>query len=241
MLLLRSLLFDLLFYTLTPLYLFLGEAVILAKGRPGGLRVYHYLTRGVLWGLKHTVGLTYRIQGQENLEKAQGYPLAIIASRHQSAWDTFIFSILFDDVYMILKKELTKVPILRFYVKRLDFLAVDRSQGLSTIRNLIQKVSSLKSGKIIIFSEGTRSLPGAKGNYQSGTAALYAALNVPVVPVILNSGEFWGRRSWIKKPGEIIIEFLPPIPEGLDRKTFSKVLSNQLDTPLLISKANPLP
>jgi 1-acyl-sn-glycerol-3-phosphate acyltransferase len=83
--------------------------------------------------------------------------------------------------------------------------------------------------QIIIFPEGTRVAPGAHKPYQPGIAALYGQLGVPVVPVALNSGLYWGRKAWMKKPGRILIEYLPPIPPGLDRKTFMAELERHLE------------
>ena len=87
-----------------------------------------------------------------------------------------------------------------------------------------------KGHQPLIFPEGTRSAPGQRLPYQPGVAALYALLEVPVVPVALNSGQFWGRRSFMKHPGRIVVEFLPPIFPGLDKQRFLAELEERIET-----------
>lgn len=183
---------------------------------------------GTLFLLKHVVGIGYRISGAENLPDSP----AIYAAKHQSAWETLFLSRYLDFPAFVLKKELLSIPLFGWFLRRAGMIAVDRKGGASALRRMArQATETLESGRsILIFPEGTRVAPGQTRPYQPGVAALYTQLKVPVVPVALNSGLFWGRRAFIKKPGTIVVEILPPIPPGLDRKALMKELENRIET-----------
>jgi len=183
---------------------------------------------GTLLLLKHVAGIDYRIVGAENLP---GVP-AIYASKHQSAWETLFLSRYLKYPAFILKKELLSIPLFGWFIKKVGMIAVDRKAGASALRQMARDAAAtLGSGRsILIFPEGTRVPPGQTRPYQPGVAALYTQLKVPVVPVALNSGLFWGRRAFIKKPGTIVVQILPPIQPGLDRKAVVKELENRIET-----------
>jgi 1-acyl-sn-glycerol-3-phosphate acyltransferase len=173
------------------------------------------------------VGLDHRVVGRERVPKEP----VIFAVKHQSSWETLALALLLDRPIYVLKRELIWIPIFGLYLLRSGALAVDRSAGAKALRQLIRAAEqAAKSGRpFLIFPEGTRVAPGQHHPYQPGIAALYDKLNRPVVPVALNSGLFWGRRSFLKKPGRITVEFLEPIPAGLDRRRFMKDLENRLE------------
>ena len=131
----------------------------------------------------------------------------------------------------MLKKELLSIPLFGWFLKRAGMIAVDRKGGASALRSMArQATETLESGRsILIFPEGTRVAPGQTRPYQPGVAALYTQQKVPVVPVALNSGLFWGRRAFFKKPGTIVVQILPPIPPGLDRKAFMRDLESRIE------------
>jgi 1-acyl-sn-glycerol-3-phosphate acyltransferase len=182
---------------------------------------------GTLWLLKHVVGIDYRITGTENLPDIP----AIYAVKHQSAWETLFLSRYLNFPAFVLKKELLSIPLFGWFLKRAGMIAVDRKGGASALRQMARQASeTLEGGRsILIFPEGTRVAPGETRPYQPGVAALYTQLKTPVVPVALNSGLFWGKRAFLKKPGTIVVEILPPIPPGLDRKALMRELEGRIE------------
>lgn len=181
----------------------------------------------VLWWLRVTVGLTHRVVGRENLPAGP----AILASKHQSSWETLSFTLLFDDIAIVLKRELLFIPVVGWAMARVGNIAVTRGDGAVALRGLVRqaKAAIAEGRSIVIFPEGTRVSPGEHKPYQVGTAALYRQLGVPVVPIALNSGLFWGRRKWIKRPGVLTLEILPPIPPGLPREAFMQTLQEKIE------------
>jgi len=182
----------------------------------------------VLWWLRVTCGLSHRLRGLENLPAGP----VIIACKHQSSWETLSFTLLFDDIAIVLKRELLFIPIVGWAMARAGNIAVARGDGASALRGLVKqaKAAIAEGRSIVIFPEGTRVAPGDQGPYQVGTAALYRQLGVPVVPVALNSGLFWGRRQWVKRPGVITMEVLAAIPPGLARDAFMTTLRDRIET-----------
>ena len=224
---LRSILFNLLYAVWTAGMHILCLPLLFASRRAvqaaGGIWI-----DGTLWLLKHVVGIDYRIVGAENLPATP----AVYASKHQSAWETLFLSRYLNFPAFVLKQELLSIPLFGWFLKKAGMIAVDRKAGASALRGMArQATETLESGRsILIFPEGTRVAPGQSMPYQPGGAALYTQQKVPVVPVALNSGLYWGRRAFIKKPGTIVVEFLPPIPPGLDRKTLMRELETRIET-----------
>ena len=183
--------------------------------------------RGVLTLLDRVVGLRHEVRGLEH--KPQGR--AIVASKHQSAWDTIIFFLLHERLVYVLKAELMFIPIIGWYLARVGMIAVDRRGGARALRRLIARAraAAARGDTIVIFPEGTRTAPGQRRPYHPGVAALYGQLDLPVVPVALNSGRYWRRRGFLKHPGTILLEYLPPIAAGLDRAAFSAELERRIE------------
>ena len=138
---------------------------------------------------------------------------------------------LFRSTY-VMKQELMRLPIYGWLSYRQGHIAVDRKAGAAAIRGLLRaaKVAFANRRAIVIFPQGTRVPPGVNLPYQPGIVGLYSALGVPVVPVALNSGLFWGRRSFVKRPGTIVIEVLPEIPPGRERTEFLRELEQRIET-----------
>ena len=155
----------------------------------------------------------------------------IIASKHQSTWETMSYTVLFDDVAIVLKRGLLFIPIVGWAMARAGNIAVARGDGAIALRGLVRQARArAKAGRsILIFPEGTRVAVGAERAYHVGTAALYRQLGLPVVPVALNSGVFWGRRKWLKRPGVITVEILPAIEPGLGREVFMTTLRERIE------------
>ncbi len=179
------------------------------------------------WIERHIGGIGYRVIGQQHVPPGA----CIIAAKHQSAWETFKLHLLFGDPAVVLKAELLDIPLWGWYVRRAGMIPIDRSRGAEALPRMMQAAHKAagEGRKIVIFPQGTRTAPGEVRAYKSGVAALYEGLNLPVVPMALNSGLFWPRNSFIKKPGTITIEFLPPIPPGLPRADMMERLKNGLE------------
>ncbi len=227
MILARSLAFNFLF--------FLGGSLFLVALLPGlllprrSVMYFPAIWHGyVLWALQLTCEITYEIRGRENLPAEP----SIVAVKHQSAWDTMILPIVLGDAAFVLKRQLLQIPIYGWYLRKLDNLPVDRAGGASALRAMVETGRRILSQgrSIVIFPEGTRTAPGERRPYHPGIAALYTQLHVQVVPVALNSGLYWGRRAFLKRPGRIVLEFLPPIDPGLPRKTFMRELESRIET-----------
>jgi 1-acyl-sn-glycerol-3-phosphate acyltransferase len=224
---LRSLIFNLLFYGWTALIL-----VICAPALPFGVAAVHAVGR--LWVrvtlalLAATVGLRHRLVGLEHLPAGP----AIIAPKHQSAWDTLIFALPLRLPAYVLKRELLRIPLFGLYLRGAGMIPVDRAGGGAALKRMVAeaKAATAAGRHLLIYPEGTRTAPGERRPYHPGVAALYGQLDLPVVPVALNSGLFWGRRAFLKRPGLITVEFLPPIPPGLPRKQFMAELETRIET-----------
>lgn len=184
---------------------------------------------GIIWMLRVICGITHKVEGLENLPRVP----CVIASKHQSAWDTMIFFALVRNPVFVLKKELLKVPLFGSFMLRMGMVPVDRAGGASALKKMLADVKQrLAAGmSLVVFPEGTRTDVGQVVKYHPGIASIY---NDPegdflFVPVALNSGKCWDKKSFIKKPGVITVHFLPPIKKGMDRKEFMVKLSADIE------------
>jgi len=227
MILFRSALFNLLAFLWSLLVMIVMLPTLAVGGAPV-LWVSRLWGRGSLALLRLVCGLDYELQGRENLPK----PPYLVASKHQSAWETLAFHLLFPDTIYVLKQELLRVPLFGWYLARAGNVAVDRSGGANALRVMVaQACDRVAEGRtIVIFPEGTRSAPGERRRYHPGVVALYNALNLPIVPVALNSGVYWPRNAFAKRPGRIVVRFLPAIPVGLERRDFLARLQSAIET-----------
>lgn len=223
----RSVLFNLVFYLWTALLGVVALPVLLAPRRCS-MRLGRWWSGTVLALLKAIVGLDHELRGNEHLSGG----VAIIAMKHQSAWDTLAVPLLIDDPAVVTKRELLWIPVYGWYVRRAGMIAIDRGAGLKALRSMIAeaRVVVAQGRPIVIFPEGTRTAVGHHREFHPGVAALYRQLDLPVVPVAVNSGLFWSRRSFVRRPGRIIVEALPPVPPGLERKKFLAELQERIET-----------
>lgn len=182
---------------------------------------------GLQFLLRHLVGLDYEVRGLSNMPPGP----AIYAFKHQSAWETVVIHLLLPKAAIALKQELTQIPLFGWCSRRSGMIGIDRAGRMRALRSLIDgaRAALARGVPVIIFPEGHRIPPGRHVPYHPGVAALYLQLDRPVVPVALNSGLFWGRRSFVKRPGRIIVQFLEPIGPGLDRKAFMAELRRRLE------------
>jgi 1-acyl-sn-glycerol-3-phosphate acyltransferase len=191
------------------------------------------------WGwltvkLLHIVGASHRVSGDQHLGDQ-----VIYAAKHQSAWETIVLSLLLHTPVVVLKRELLMLPLLGMYFQKAGCVAVDRSAGMRALRKLREDaVAARDSGRsLLIFPQGTRVAPGIDHKYEIGVFALYEATGLPVVPIALNSGQVWGRNSWLKRSGRIEVEFLPPIAPGLSRRGFMAALESAIETRMAVLDA----
>ena len=221
---LRSLIFNLAFYGLTVvLVCLLLPCLVTSRSAQAAGRFWGWITHKLLF----ITGLSHQNDGD-----MQGDHQVIYAVKHQSAWETLILYWQLDAPVVVLKKELMRIPILGWFFAQAGCIALDRKAGMAALRHLrAQAEQACHSGRsILIFPQGTRVRPGSTHPYQIGVFALYEQTGLPVVPVALNSGQFWGRRGFTKKPGQISVSYLPPIAAGLKRKEFMYQLEQAIET-----------
>jgi len=224
----RSVLFTAAFFATTAVMAIIGTPLFLLGSQR---RVVGY-TR--LWGrvclflLRAIAGTRLEVRGREHIPAGA----ALIAAKHQSAFETFALLPLLAFPTMVMKEELRKIPLFGLYCRITGMILVDRSKGGAALRGMTARAreEAAKARQVVIFPEGTRRPPGAAPAYQPGVALLYKGLGTPCVPVALNSGLFWPRRSLRKYPGTIVVEFLPPIPPGRESKAFLAELEAAIET-----------
>jgi 1-acyl-sn-glycerol-3-phosphate acyltransferase len=226
MLLLRSLAFNLSFYVATALIAILGLPAFVT--RKGVIRVAQFWGRTVVFLLRVVGGTRVEFRGLENIPEG---PL-LVAAKHQSALETLALTIPFDDFGYVLKRELMWVPVVGWYFARGGMVPIDRSKGTRAMAAMNKAAAqAIRDGRqLIIFPEGTRRPAGAPPAYKQGASHLYTALNVPCLPVALNTGLYWRRRGFRRMPGTTVIEFLPVIPPGLTRAAFLAEVQTRIET-----------
>ncbi|NEU10796.1 1-acyl-sn-glycerol-3-phosphate acyltransferase [Methylobacterium sp. BTF04] len=226
MLIVRSIAFNIAFYCVTTLIAVGGLPTLVS--RRGVIRLAQMWGRITLWLLRVIGGITVEFRGLETIPPGA----VLVAAKHQSALETLALVTVFPDFAYILKRELLWIPLIGWYLSRSGMVAIDRAKGARAMGAMNEAAAeAIRNGRqLIIFPEGTRRAPGAKPAYKLGITHLYAALGVPCVPVALDTGLHWPRRSLVRRPGTTIIEFLPSIPHGLDRTRFLDVVQDRIET-----------
>ncbi len=226
----KSLLFNFIFYGWTSLCSF-PILLLFCLPRSFTLKVGRVWAKGTLKMAQIILGINYKVKGLEHIP--HGEKGMILACKHQSAWETIVFSALFEDPAIVLKSSLMHIPFIGLLLRKLEMIPVVRSgrKSLKALSLMFKKAEKAIAEKrpIVIFPEGTRTLPGAPSTYHTGVYTLYHRLQVPVVPIGLNSGFFWERRKFCKKPGTIFLIFAPPIQPGLKRVDFMKQLKQRIE------------
>lgn len=189
-----------------------------------GIRLW---ARGLRWGTRVLIGIKTDIRGEENLPAGP----VIYASKHQCMYDTVLPFLILNDPATILKEELLWYPIFGWYALRGGMIPIDRSGSIKTLRKMIRRAKKCAEDgrQILIYPEGTRSDPGARGDYKIGVFALYKELNVPCVPVATNAGLCWPSKGIRLKPGRVVVEVLPPLQPGLKRGEFMGQLEARIE------------
>jgi 1-acyl-sn-glycerol-3-phosphate acyltransferase len=223
----RSLVFQILFYLNTTLHVVSSIPTFVLPHRIM-VEIARSWGRTSVWLLRIVCGVKLEVRGREKIP----HGAALIASKHQSAWDTFGLLPLLPYPTYILNRELTWIPLFGWCLIKTGMIPLNRSAGKEAMADLIARVrKALALGRqVIVFPEGTRRPLHAAPDYKLGVVQIYAQCNVPCVPVALNSGQFWPRRHFMRPPGTIVVEFLDPIPPGLPRAAFFRRLQNDIET-----------
>ena len=222
----RSIVFNVAFYISFVALMIVGLPW-LAMPRPATIAYVRVWARVSVWLLATICGTRVEFRNLHLLPKGA----SILAIKHQSFLETFALITVLDDFTYILKKELTKIPFFGWYLMGTGQIAIDRSKKGGTLAALRRSVrEKLAVGRqVVIFPEGTRRPVGVAPAYKVGVSALVADAGVACTPVALNSGVFWPRRSFIRRPGTVVIEFLPPIPSGLGKRDFMRRLEETIE------------
>ncbi len=224
---LRSLVFNILFYILLAFWVIVGLPTYLMP-RWGILRIAKNWGISSIWLMRPICNTKVEYRG---LEKIPQGPL-IVAAKHQSIWETFALLQFFDQPLYILKRDLKWIPFFGWYLSKADMIGVDRAAGGRSLIKMARAArDEVRRGRqLIIFPEGTRRPVGAPPDYKAGVGVVYADCGVTCIPVALNAGLFWPRRSFLRYPGTIIVEFLDPLPPGLPRNEFLARLESVIET-----------
>lgn len=224
--LLRSVAFNAAFYLATTLIALGGLPAFVS--RRAVKRLARFWGRTTLWLLRVIGGVEVEFRGLENRPPGP----VLVAAKHQSALETLALLTVLPDFAYILKRELLWIPLIGWYLARSGMVAIDRSKGAQAMAVMNEAAArAIRDGRqLIIFPEGTRRPPEAAPAYKLGISHLYVALGVPCMPVALNTGLYWPRRSVMRRPGTAVIEFLAPIPPGLERAAFLAVVQERIET-----------
>ena len=223
----RSLFFNIFLYLgialaslVASLFLFFKDQYVLFLGR--------FLSHYVIWILKIFLNTKIEFKGLENLKKHEKF---FVASAHQSMFETFALQIVINGPIFILKKELTKIPFFGWGLKKIGAIVIVRNTVTKENLNFFDRVkeSVNKSNRpLLIFPQGTRIKYKEKVPFKKGVGRIYQTLEIPCVPVALNSGKVWPKNSFNKYPGKITISFLNPISPGLEKEIFIERLQTDI-------------
>jgi 1-acyl-sn-glycerol-3-phosphate acyltransferase len=223
---LRSLVFNVLFYFILVLWILFALPTFLMP-RTAILTVAKWWARSSIFLVRIICGTKVEFRGVEKIPQG---PLMVVA-KHQSMWETFALLPFFDQPLYILKRELKWIPFFGWYLLKADMIDVEREAGGRALRNMTRRAgAAVREGRqLIIFPEGTRRPVDAPPRYKHGVAQIYKESGVTCLPVALNSGLFWPRRTFMRYPGTIVVEFLDPLPPGLSRDEFIDRIRNVIE------------
>lgn len=228
---LRSTLFALFLILITPVF---AVIALLTFPLPAltRYRIISLWTHCVMWAARVICDIRYRVIGRENIP----HDPCIILSKHQSAWETLAFQLIFPPQVWVLKRELLRVPFFGWGLAMLSPIAIDRSSRRAALQQLVEQgIERLAAGFcIVIFPEGTRIAPGRRGKYRPGGARLAVQTGTTVIPVAHNAGTCWGRNAFLKRPGLITVSIGAPIrPDGADAETLAKRVEHWIEDEML--------
>jgi 1-acyl-sn-glycerol-3-phosphate acyltransferase len=223
---LRSLVYNVLFYMLLVFWLIVAIPTFLMP-RWAILSIAKYWARSSIWLLRVICNTKVEYRG---IDKIPEGPL-IVASKHQSMWETFALLQFFEQPLYIHKRELGWIPFFGWYLLKADMIGIDRDAGARSLKDMARRAAEAvqRGRQLIIFPEGTRTPVDAEPHYKSGIGMIYVDCGVTCLPVALNSGLFWPRRTFMRYPGTLVVEFLDPLPPGLTRKEFNTRISSGIE------------
>ena len=223
---LRSLIFNVLFYAAFVFWALFALPTFLMP-RAAVLRVASWWAKTAIFLMRVVCNIKVEFRGVENIPKG---PL-IVASKHQSMWETISLLRFFEAPFFVVKRQLNFIPLFGWYLIKTGMVAIDRSEGRRALLSVIRRAAEeVRHGRqFVIFPEGTRTPPGAPPQYKGGVGMIYSECGVPCLPVALNSGLFWPRRTFMRYPGTLVVEFLDPIPPGLRRDEFLARLESAIE------------
>jgi 1-acyl-sn-glycerol-3-phosphate acyltransferase len=223
---LRSLVYNVLFYLLLAFWVIVGLPTLLMP-RWAAVIIAQNWARSSIWLMRVICNTKVEYRGVERIPKG---PL-IVASKHQSMWETFALLQFFPEPLFILKRELKWIPFFGWYLIKTDMIGVDRGAGGRSLIEMARRAGEeVRRGRqLIIFPEGTRTAVDALPRYKTGVAQVYVDCRVTCLPVALNSGLFWPRRTFMRYPGTVVVEFLDPLPPGLTRHEFIARVSGVIE------------
>jgi 1-acyl-sn-glycerol-3-phosphate acyltransferase len=221
----RSLAYVVFFYVWTVLVA-VGFTPILIGPVSWTYWMFNFWGRGVVGGLR-VCGIKVEVRGREHIPQGA----AIVAPKHQCMLDVFAQFTWLPASAFVMKKELAWIPFFGWYARKAGCIVVDREGHSKALRKVVREGIELfkKRRQVVIFPEGTRKAPGAAPDYKPGIAALYRELNVPVYPVATNAGVHWPAHGIKRVPGLIVFEYLEPIPPGLKRAEFMRILEERIE------------
>ena len=227
MIALRSILFVALFYVWSVIVA-VGLSPFLLGPRSWAMELMRVWARGIIWLLRVVCDIKVEVRGKEHMPKGA----ALVAPKHHCMFDVFAQFAYLPDACFVMKKELTWIPFFSWWGMRAKMIVVDRAGHSTALRKLIRdsKERFAENRQLLIFPEGTRSVPGAPADYKPGIAALYREIDVPVHPVATNAGVHWPKHGFMRKPGTIVFEYLEPIAPGLTRAEFMRLLQDRIET-----------
>jgi 1-acyl-sn-glycerol-3-phosphate acyltransferase len=222
----RSLIYNVLFYVLLVFWILVALPTFVMPPR-AFMAIAKAWAISSIWLMRVVCNTRVDYRG---LEKIPEGPL-VVAAKHQSMWETFALMPFFDRPLFIYKRELGKIPFFGWYLKKSKMIAVDREGGARSLIDMAKRATEeVQDGRqLIIFPEGTRRPVEAPPDYKPGVAQIYAKCGAPCLPVALNSGLFWPRRTFLRYPGTLVVEFLDPLPPGLPRKEFIAAISTVIE------------
>lgn len=222
----RSTLFVVLFYLWSAAISIVCTPFLLMP-RSATLGMFRCYSSGILMLLR-ICGIRVEVRGREHIPRGA----ALVAPKHQCMLDVFAQFSLLPASAFVMKKELMWIPWFGWYAQRAGSIVVDREAHSVALRKLVREAQArfAEGRQVVIFPEGTRTEPGQPSAYKPGIAALYREIDVPVHPVATNSGVHWPAHGFLRRPGTIVFEYLEPIPPGLKRAEFMRILRERIET-----------
>jgi 1-acyl-sn-glycerol-3-phosphate acyltransferase len=222
----RSLLYVVLFYVWSLAYVVTILPLLLAPTKVM-IASWRLWARGVVFLLRIVCNIRVELRGAEHVPAGA----ALVAPKHQCMLDVFAQFMWLPHACFVTKKELMWIPFLGWYATKGDMIVVDREGHATALRKMVRdaKARFAEQRQLVIFPEGHRQEPGAAPDYKPGIAALYREFGVPVHPVATNAGVHWPAHGFLRRPGTIVFEYLEPIPPGLKRAEFMRLLEERIE------------